>query len=114
MTLNFKEILHNITIQMFDNNAIFYLIVLVLSILILIFRHEIGSLLQNSKREQNKLLEIALLSFVTIGSAGIAYIYFKGYLFWLSLVLSILTTYLLYLVGLVDVMVRKLEDRYGW
>lgn len=113
MTIDLKSILIEQFTRMFENHLGLIAIVFVVAIVAFTFRHYIAFYLDLSKREDNKLTEIILVPLLFIAIATIGYLYIKQEYFLLSIGLSIIFTYFLYVVGILDMIVEKLEGRYG-
>lgn len=111
MGINIKFIFLNAFSQIFENY--FWIIVLVFigAIVVYFFRHAIASELQLTRREKSRLTEKVLLISILIGFATIIYLYVKEYYFLLSVVMSFILTYFLYLIGLFDIVIEKLENK---
>jgi hypothetical protein len=80
---------------------------LIVALYFFYFRYEVAYDLELTKRERNKLTEKSLLAIIIISGATIAYLYIKEYFFLLSVALSVILTYFLYLTGFFDMLVEK-------
>ena len=99
--------------RVFENHSGLILIVFAAAILAFIFRRYIAFYLDLSQREENILAEKALFIAIAILIATTGYLYIKQNFFLLSLIISVILTYFLYLLGFFDMLIEKLEGRYG-
>jgi len=113
MTIDFKSILIEQFTRMFENHLGLIAIVFAVAIVAFIFRHTIAYDLQLTKRERNKFTEKTILIPLLIVIATAGYLYIKQDFFLLSIVISVILTYFLYFVGILDMIVEKLEGIYG-
>jgi len=112
MTIDIQQIFINAFINLFENVLWLVPIAFIVAIYLFIFKYEVAYNLELTKRERNRLTEKLLLVIIVITGSTIAYLYIKEYFFLLSMALSfILTYYFLYLVGIFDMIVEKLESR---
>lgn len=113
MNIDLKSIFINQFTSMFEH--IIWLIPIALSIAISLFvyRRELAYELNLTRREQNRLSEKSLLAIIIIIGITIAYLYIKEYFFLLAITLSVILTYFLYQVGILDLIIKWWEDRYG-
>ena len=113
MSLDIHQILIDAFTNLFEN--IFWLLPIAFNVALYLFsfRDEVSYDLSLSKRERNKLTEKSLLAIIIIATATIAYLYIKGHFFILFIGLCVILTYFLYLVGFFDMIVEKVEDKYG-
>jgi len=88
-------------------------IAFIVAIYLFLFRYEVAYDLELIKVEHNKLTEKSLLAIILIAGATMAYLYIKEYFLLLSVVISVILTYFLYLTGILDMLAERLEDRYG-
>ena len=113
MVLDIKPILIDQFTKLFENFMWLTPIVFVVALYFFLFRHEVAEDLMLTYREKNRFTEKSLLAIIMIAGATIAYLYFKGHYFLLAIIASAVLTYFLYLVGVIDMIVEKLEGRYG-
>lgn len=109
MTIDLKSIMIEQFTRMFENHLGLIAIIFAVAIVVFTFRHYIAFYFDLTKREENKLTEKTML--IPIATAG--YLYAKQHFFLLSMELSFILIYILYLVGIFDMLVEKLEGRYG-
>ncbi|WP_200764027.1 hypothetical protein [Nitrosophilus alvini] len=113
MNIDLKHIIIEQFISMFESHIGLIAITFSVAAVVFIFRYDIAFYFDLSKREQNKLTETTLLLLIFIVITSIGYLYIKQHYFLLSVGLSVILTYFLYAVGLLDMIVEKLEGRYG-
>jgi len=113
MVIDLKTILIEHFTSMFENHLGLIAIVFAVAIVAFIFRHYIAFYLDLSQREENKLIEKIILIPIVILMLTAGYLYAKQHFFLLSIELSFILTYILYIVGIFDMLVEKLESRYG-
>ena len=113
MTIDTKQIFIDTFTNLFESVLWLVPIAFIVAIYLFFFRYEVAYYLELSKREHNKLTEKLLLAITMITAATITYLYIKEYFFLLSLAVSFILTYFLYLVGIIDMIANKLEARYG-
>lgn len=113
MTIDLKSILIEQFTRMFENHLGLIAIIYAVAIVAFIFRHYIAFYLDLTKREENKLTEKTILIPIVILMLTAGYLYTKQYFFLLSIELSFILIYILYMLGIVDILVEKLEGRYG-
>lgn len=113
MVLDIKPILIDQFTKLFENFMWLIPIVLGVALYFFFFRHEVSEELMLTRREKNRLTEKSFLAIIMLAAATIAYLYFKGHYFLLSIIVSVVLTYFLYLAGVIDMIVEKLEGRYG-
>jgi small-conductance mechanosensitive channel len=91
---------------MFENHLGLIVIVFAVAIVAFTFRHTIAYDLQLTKRERNKFTEKTILIplFIVIVTAG--YLYIKQDFFLLSIIISVILAYFLYLVGILDMIIE--------
>ena len=113
MVFDIKPLLFEQFTKLYEN--FIWLIPLVFAVVLYLFffRHEIAHDFLLTHREKNNLTEKSLMAIIFITGATIAYLYIKEYFFLLLLIISVILTYFLYLVGFFDMLVEKLEGRYG-
>ena len=113
MIIDFKSIFTKQYTHIFEHHLGLIAIVFVVAIIAFTFRYTIAYNLQLTKRERNKFTEntIIIPLFILIATAW--YLYIKQDFFILSIILSVILTYFLYLVGILDMIVEKLEGGYG-
>jgi len=109
MIIDFKSILIEQFTSMFENHLGLIAIVFAVAIVAFTFRHTIAYDLQLTKRERNKFTEKTILIPLLIVIATAGYLYIKQDFFLLSIVISVILTYFLYFVGILDMIVEKLE-----
>jgi len=107
MTIDLKSILIEQFTRMFENHLGLIAIVFVVAIVAFIFRHTIAYDLQLTKRERNKFTEKTILIPIVMLIATAGYLYTKQHFFLLSIELSFILTYFLYLTGIFDMLVEK-------
>ncbi len=112
MTIDLKSIMIEQFTRMFENHLGLITIVFAVAIVAFTFRHYIAFYLDLTKREENKLTEITILTSIVILMVTAGYLYTKQHFFLLSIELSFILTYFLYMVGIFDMLVEKLEGRY--
>jgi len=113
MVLDIKPILIDQFTKLFEDFLWLIPIVLGVALCFFFFRHEVSEELMLNRWEKNRLTEKSLLTIIMIAGATIAYFYLKGYYFLLSIIVSVVLIYFLYLVEVIDLIVEKLEGRYG-
>ncbi len=113
MTIDLKSILIEQFTRMFENHLGLIAIIFVVAIVAFTFRHYIAFYLDLTKREENKLTEKTILIPIVILMVTAGYFYTKQHFFLLSIELSFILTYFLYLTGIFDMLVEKLEGRNG-
>ena len=111
MTIDLKSIFIEQFTRMFESHLGLIVIVFAIAIIAFVYRHYIAFYLDLSKREDNKLTEIILVPLLFIAIATIGYLYIKQDLLLLSIAISVILTYFLYMVGIFDMIVEKLEGR---
>lgn len=111
MALDIKQIFIDAFLHFFEHILWFLPIVFIIVLYLFFFRNEIAYDWELTNREKNKLSEKSLLGIIVITVATIAYLYIKEHIFLLAIVLSIILTYFLYLIGFVDMIYEKLENR---
>ena len=113
MTIDLTSILIEQFTRTFENHLGLIAIVFAVAIVAFIFRHTIAYDLQLTKRERNKFTEKIILVplFIVIATAG--YLYIKQDYFLLSIIISVILTYFLYFLGILGMIVEKLEGIYG-
>ncbi len=113
MSLDIHQILIDAFANWFENILWILPIAFIVALYLFFFRDEVSYDLSLTKRERNKLTEKSLLAIIIITTATIAYLYIKGHFFILLIGLSVIMTYFFYLVVFFDMMVEKVEDKYG-
>lgn len=113
MNIDIKSILLDALTKMFESNLWLIVIIFVVAIATYLFRHDIAYDFDLTRREKNKLTEKSLYFAVIIGTISIFYLYAKEYYFLLSISISFILTYFLHQIGFLDMVVEKLEDKYG-
>ncbi len=113
MTIDLKSIMIEQFTRMFENHLGLIAIIFAVAIVAFTFRHYIAFYLDLTKREENKLTIITLIPLLFIVIATIVYLNIKHHYFLLSIGLSVILTYFLYMFGILDMIVEKLEGRYG-
>lgn len=113
MIIDLKSILTEQFTRMFENHLGLIAIVFAVAIVAFIFRHTIAYDLQLTKRERNKLTEKTILIPIFIIMAMTSYLYIKELYFLLFVELYVILTSFLYFSGLFDMIVEKLEGKYG-
>ncbi len=93
--------------SIFENHLGLIAIIFVVAAVAFTFRHYITFYLDLSRKRENKLTEITLIPLLFIFIAGIGYLYIKQHFFLLSVGLSAVLTYFLYLVGFFDMLVER-------
>lgn len=111
MTIDLKSILIEQFTLMFENHFGLIAIVFAVAIVAFTFRYTIAYDLQFTKRERKKFIEKIILVPLFIVIATVGYLYIKQDFFLLSLIISVILTYFLYLLGILDMIVEKLEGR---
>ncbi len=113
MNIDLKSIL----VEQFSNifEHIIWAVPLVLVVAVYIFRYkdEIAYDFALTHRERNRLGEKSLMVIIVTIAAVVAYLYIKEHFFLLAIVLSGIVTYILHLLGILDMIVDKLEERYA-
>jgi len=107
MTLDMKSIMIDTFTKMFEGNLGLVAIIFVVAIVAFIFRHDIAYDFDLTRREKNKFTEKTILIPLGITVSTIGYLYIKEQYFLLSVVLSVIVTYFLYLFGILDMIVEK-------
>ena len=113
MVLDLKPILIEQFTKLFENFIWLIPVAFAIAIYLFFFRYEISEEFMLTRREKNKLSEKSLMAIILITGATIAYLYIKEYYFLFALLISIVITYFLYFVGVIDMIVDKMEGRYG-
>ena len=113
MVLDIKPILIDQFTKLYENIIWLIPIVLGVALYFFFFRHEVAEELVLTRRERYRLTERSLLAIILVTGATIAYLYFKGHYFLLAIIVSVVLTYFLYVVGIIDMIADKLEGRYG-
>ena len=113
MIIDVKSALTNSFIQFFDNIVWLVPIVLSIAVYLFVFRREVAYDLNLSYREQKNLGAKSFMAIIVITGATLFYLYVKEYFFLLSVALSVILTYFLYLTGIFDMIIEWWEDRYG-
>ncbi len=113
MIIDVKTALTNGFIQFFDNIVWLVPIALSVAIYLFVFRREVAYDLNLSYRERRKLGEKSLMAIIVIVGATLFYLYAKEYFLMLSIILSFILTYFLYLTGIFNMIIKWWEDRYG-
>lgn len=113
MTIDIKSIFIDTLTKMIDSNIALFALLFVVSITVYLFRHDIAYEFDLTRREKNKLTEKTLRVSILIGVSAIVFLYIKEYYFLLSVLVSIIFTYIMYKVGIIDTIAAKLEGRYG-
>ncbi len=113
MVIDIKPILIDQFTKLYENIIWLIPIVLGLALYFFFFRHDVSEELMLTRREKNRLTEKSLLAIILVTGASIAYLYIKGHYFLLAIIASAVLTYFLYLVEVIDMIVEKLEGRYG-
>jgi hypothetical protein len=80
-----------------------------IAIYLFFFRHEIADDFMLTRREKNRLSEKSLMAIILIAGATITYLYVKEHYILLTIAISFIVTYFLYLVGIIDMIVDKME-----
>jgi len=113
MIIDFKSIFTKQYTHIFEHHLGLIAIVFAVAIIAFTFRYTIAYNLQLTKRKRNKFTEkiILILLFIIIATAGYLYIKQDFFILSISIILSVILTYFLYLVGIVDMIVEKLEGR---
>ena len=107
MVLDIKSIFIDAFIKFFDHIIWFVPIIIIIAMYMFFFRSEIAYNCDLTKREKDRLTEKSFLVVIILLSGSIAYLYIKEYFFLLSVVLSVILTYFLYLIGIIDMLVEK-------
>ena len=113
MTIDLKSIMIEQFTGMFENHLGLIAIIFVVAIVAFTFRHAIAYNLDLTKREHNKFSEKTLLISILIVIGTMSYFYIKQQYFMLSLGISVILTYFLYLIGILDMLAERLENKYG-
>ena len=113
MNIDLNTILIKQFTSMFENHLGLIAIIFAVAIGAFTFRHYVAFYLDLNKREHNKFSEKTLLVSILIVIATMSYLYIKQQYFLLSLGISVILTYFLYLTGVLDMLAERLEDRYG-
>ena len=113
MTIDLKSIMIEQFTRMFENHLGLIAIIFAVAIVAFTFRYTIAFHLDLTKREENKLTEKTILIPIVILMLTAGYLYAKQHFFLLSIELSFILTYILYMVEIFDMFVEKLEGRYG-
>jgi hypothetical protein len=113
MIIDLKTILIEQFTSMFENHLGLIAIIFAVAIVAFTFRHYIAFYLDLTKRGENKLTEKTILIPILIVIGTMSYLYIKQQYFMLSLGISVILTYFLYLIGILDMLAQRLEDRYG-
>ena len=113
MSLDIKQIFVEAFIKLFENVLWLVPIAFIIAIYLFFFRIEIAHELELTNRGRNNLTEKLFLALATIITATLAYLYIKEQYFLLSLTISFIMTYFLYMIGILDMIVEKLEGKYG-
>ena len=113
MNIDIKQIFVDTFMSIFENVIWLVPIVLILALYLFFFRYEISYNLDLTKRERNKLTEKSFLAIFIIIGATVAYLYIKEYFLLLSVALSFVIIYILYLIGIINLIAKLLEGRYG-
>jgi len=113
MVIDLKSIMTEQFTRTFENHLGLIAIVFAVAIVAFTFRHTIAYDLQLTKRERNKFSEKTLLIPLFIMMATLGYLYIKEDFFLFYIIISFILTYFLYLLGVFDMIVEKLEGRYG-
>ena len=113
MIIDLKSIFIEQFTAMFEKHVGLITMVFIVAAVAFTFRHYITFYLDLSKREEDKLTELTLIPLMFIFTAGVGYLYIQKHYFLLAVGLSVISTYFLYLVGILDMIVEKLEGRYG-
>ncbi len=111
MIIDLKSIFIEQLTAMFEKHLSLITIIFVVAAVAFIFRHYITFYLDLSRREENKLTEITLMPLMFIFIAGVGYLYIQEHYFLLTLGLSVILIYFLYAVGILDMIVEKMEGR---
>ncbi len=107
MVLDIKSIFIDTFTKLFENVLWLVPIALIVAIYLFFFRNEIAYDWELTKRERNKLTEKSFLAIAIIAGAMITYLYIKEYFFLLSVALSVILTYFLYMLGFFNMLVEK-------
>ena len=113
MVLDLKPILIEQFTKLFENFIWLIPVAFAIAIYLFFLRHEIAEEFMLTHRKKNKLFKKSLMAIILITGVTIAYLYIKEYYFLLVLVIIIVVTYFLYLIGIIDMIVDKMEGRYG-
>lgn len=113
MVLDLKPILIEQFTKLFENFIWLIPVAFIIALSLFFFRHEIAEDFMLTRREKNRLSEKSLLVIILIAGATIVYLYIKEHYVLLGLALSFIVTYVLYIVGIIDMIVDKMEGRYG-
>jgi len=111
MIIDLKSIMIEQFTRMFENHLGLIAIIFAVAIVAFIFRHTIAYDLHLTKRERNKLTEKTIFIPIVILISTAGYLYTKQHFFLLSIELSFILTYILYMVGILDMVAEKLEGR---
>ena len=113
MVLDIKSILIDQFTKLYENVIWLLPAIFVVALYLFLFRYEIAEYFILTHREKNKLTEKSLLAIILVTGVTIAYLYFKGHYFLLTIIASAVLTYFMYLSGVIDMIMEKLEGRYG-
>ena len=111
MVPDFGAIIIDHFTKIFENNFWLIAFIPVLAIGVYILRHDIAFELNLSNRAENKLAKKIFLAIILPILLTLIYLYVKEFYFVLSLILSILVVYFLYLIGLIDTCINKIVGR---
>lgn len=110
--LDVKSIFIDTFIKLIETYIGFIVVFFAVSILIFMFKDELQNHFELTWREKNKLSAKALFSSLTLGTLIIAYLFINQYFFALALIISVILTYIFYLLGFFDRVIEKFESRY--
>ena len=102
MVFDIKPILIDQLTKFYESIIWLIPIAISISIYFLVFRREIAYDLNLSYREQRKLAAKSLIAIITVTGSTLFYLYVKECYFLVSIILSSILTYFLYLAGILD------------
>lgn len=111
MVLDSKQIFIDAFLNLFEHILWLLPIVFIIVLYLFFFRNEIAYDWELTNRERNRLTEKTFVAIIVILGATITYLFVKEYFFLLAIVVSVILTYFLYLIGFVDMIIEKLENR---
>ena len=109
MVIDVKAIFIEQFTKLFENFIWLLPVLFVFALYLFFFRHDISKDFMLTRREKNKLTEKSFLAIILILGATVAYLYIKGYYFLLAIVASAIVIYILYLVGIINMVLQKIE-----
>jgi len=107
--IDVQSIMADMISKMIDSNIGLVVVGLIIAIIIFSLRYDIGYDFDLNKRSKNRLAEKSILAILVLGAGAVFYLYNHQYYFILSLIISFILTYFLYVVGIVDMLVNRLE-----